>query len=65
VSWQAAVVAPWIVFGRLVVSLVAVPLFVIGFLRKIKLEERLLVEHFGDEYRAYRRDVRALIPFVL
>jgi protein-S-isoprenylcysteine O-methyltransferase Ste14 len=60
----AGLVAVALVHG-LVVSLVAVPLFVIGFLRKIKLEERLLVEHFGDEYRAYRRDVRALIPFVL
>lgn len=35
------------------------------FQRKIQLEERLLVGHFGDEYRDYRRQVRALIPFIL
>jgi protein-S-isoprenylcysteine O-methyltransferase Ste14 len=48
-----------------VASLAAMVLFVAGIARKIVLEERLLVAHFGDEYRDYRRQVRALIPFVL
>ena len=33
--------------------------------RKLRLEELWLTEVFGDEYRRYRNEVRALIPFVL
>jgi protein-S-isoprenylcysteine O-methyltransferase Ste14 len=29
---------------------------------KLRQEERLLIEHFGDEYREYQRKVPALIP---
>lgn len=29
-----------------------------------RLEERKLIERFGDAYRQYRRDVKMLIPFV-
>jgi protein-S-isoprenylcysteine O-methyltransferase Ste14 len=32
---------------------------------KIRAEEKLLTNHFGDTYRNYRRQVAALIPFVL
>lgn len=37
----------------------------LSFLLKYKLEERYLVEEFGDAYRGYRKRVKALIPFVL
>jgi protein-S-isoprenylcysteine O-methyltransferase Ste14 len=33
--------------------------------RKLKLEERWMIETFGDAYVRYRAEVRALIPFVL
>jgi protein-S-isoprenylcysteine O-methyltransferase Ste14 len=46
-------------------ALVALLLAAFCFGRKIQLEERLLVRHFGEEYRDYRRQVRALIPFIL
>lgn len=36
-----------------------------GLWRKLKLEERWMIETFGDAYRRYREKVRALIPFVL
>jgi protein-S-isoprenylcysteine O-methyltransferase Ste14 len=36
-----------------------------AFLIKSRREERLLVQHFPDDYPAYKRDVKALIPFVL
>jgi protein-S-isoprenylcysteine O-methyltransferase Ste14 len=46
-------------------ALIALPLVACCFGRKIQLEERLLIGHFGEEYRDYRRQVRALIPFIL
>ena len=33
--------------------------------RKLKLEERWMIETFGDAYLRYRREVKALIPFLL
>jgi len=32
--------------------------------RKLRLEERYMVETFGDEYRRYREHSAALIPFI-
>jgi len=34
------------------------------FLHKIRLEERVLSQHFGDRYADYRRTAKALIPLV-
>lgn len=36
-----------------------------AYLRKVRMEEAVLLRTFGDEYEAYRRDVRALVPFVV
>jgi protein-S-isoprenylcysteine O-methyltransferase Ste14 len=33
--------------------------------RKLRLEERWMIETFGDEYRRYRERTAALIPFLL
>src|SRR5262245_41196654 len=33
-----------------------------GVVAKVRLEERLLLSHFGDAYQAYRAEVPALIP---
>jgi protein-S-isoprenylcysteine O-methyltransferase Ste14 len=46
-------------------ALLALVLMILGLLRKIAIEERLLERHFGEDYRLYRQQVRALIPFVL
>jgi protein-S-isoprenylcysteine O-methyltransferase Ste14 len=40
-------------------------LMLAAFLIKSRREERLLVQHFPADYPAYKRDVKALIPFVL
>ena len=36
-----------------------------AFLLRIREEEKLLLEEFGGEYEKYRREVRALIPWLL
>ena len=32
--------------------------------RKLRLEERWMIETFGDQYRRYRERTAALIPFI-
>jgi protein-S-isoprenylcysteine O-methyltransferase Ste14 len=39
-------------------------LFLIGFWIKLGQEEELLVRHFPEEYPAYKRRVKALVPFL-
>ena len=34
------------------------------FRMRINIEEKILIEQFGDEYQAYRKRVKGLIPFV-
>jgi protein-S-isoprenylcysteine O-methyltransferase Ste14 len=46
-------------------GVVAVGLATVAFLIKIRLEERWMIEIFGDTYRGYRTEVKALIPFVI
>jgi len=38
---------------------------VIGFWIKLKQEERLMLRHFPDQYPAYQKQVKALVPFVI
>ncbi len=45
-----------------VAALLGLLLLWLGGRVKIGQEERLMIEHFGDEYRAYQRDVPALVP---
>jgi protein-S-isoprenylcysteine O-methyltransferase Ste14 len=35
------------------------------FLLKIRIEEKFLLEEFGEEYARYKREVRGLIPYVV
>lgn len=43
-----------------VTMLLLIPLF----LNRIRMEEGLLIEEFGEEYRSYRETTKKLIPFV-
>jgi protein-S-isoprenylcysteine O-methyltransferase Ste14 len=45
-------------------ALLALVLITAAFLRKIKVEERVLTEQFGDAYRQYQAEVSALLPGV-
>ena len=45
-------------------GIAALVLASVGLWYKAQLEERLMIEHFGDQYRQYRRQVKALIPYV-
>jgi protein-S-isoprenylcysteine O-methyltransferase Ste14 len=46
--------------GGLVIMSALIPIF----LNRIQMEERLLIEEFGDAYRGYRETTRKLIPFI-
>jgi protein-S-isoprenylcysteine O-methyltransferase Ste14 len=46
-------------YGFLILSLL-IPIF----LFRIKMEEDMLTEHFGDEYQVYRKATKKLIPFL-
>ena len=46
-------------------GLVALASITIGFLFKIRTEERFMGEIFGERYARYRAEVPALIPFIV
>jgi protein-S-isoprenylcysteine O-methyltransferase Ste14 len=54
----APVYAPSL-YGFLVMALL-IPII----LFRIKMEEDMLTEHFGDEYKAYRKATKKLVPFL-
>lgn len=39
-------------------------LLILPFLRRIEVEEAMLIEEFSDEYRDYRRTTKRFIPFI-
>jgi len=45
-------------------GLVALALVLTAFLRKVRVEERFMLEAFGGEYARYRREVPALLPWI-
>jgi protein-S-isoprenylcysteine O-methyltransferase Ste14 len=46
-------------------GLVAEAIGFTAWLVKSRTEERFLMEEFGTEYEEYRRQTRALVPFIL
>ncbi len=43
---------------------VGLPIIFVSFWIKFRQEEALMIEHFGDRYRAYVKRVSAIVPFV-
>lgn len=37
----------------------------IGLMYRINVEEKLLVQFFGDEYKKYQKETKKLIPFII
>ncbi|MGC1872731.1 MAG: isoprenylcysteine carboxylmethyltransferase family protein [Acidobacteriaceae bacterium] len=48
-----------------VLNMVEVPVVALAFWLKMRTEERFMLETFGEQYTAYRRHVKALIPHVI
>jgi protein-S-isoprenylcysteine O-methyltransferase Ste14 len=59
-----AVLGTSIATGSFLSFFITFVLFV-AFIIKIRMEEQFLLEEFGEEYARYRREVKALIPFVV
>lgn len=53
------IVTPWQLFVP------AIVLFVIGTEIRVRTEEKMLSERFGEEFRQYKSRVRAYIPFLV
>jgi len=51
-------------FGQLRCWL-SLPLMATAFLIKLKQEEKLLLRHFPQEYPTYKKQVKALVPFIV
>ena len=60
----AAFVGAAIAIGELL-AFVVVGIIGIGLWLKIKAEEEILHEKFGEEYIQFKREVKALIPYIL
>jgi len=52
------IITPWQLFVP------AIVLFVVGTEIRVRTEEKLLADRFGEEFREYKAKVRAYIPFV-
>lgn len=52
-----------VAFGQ-IRGFIGLALAAIGWRLKSRVEERFMTEQFGDEYTAYEREVKALVPFI-
>ncbi|HEY2103782.1 MAG TPA: isoprenylcysteine carboxylmethyltransferase family protein [Chthoniobacterales bacterium] len=57
-------VATVIVLGH-VAGIISIPFVLVSFWIKLRYEEKLMLEKFPNEYAAYQRRVKRLIPFIL
>jgi protein-S-isoprenylcysteine O-methyltransferase Ste14 len=62
-GWIFGMVGSAVALGE-VRGILAVLLFLGAYIRKVRIEEKWLAGHFGQAYINYRKNVKALIPFV-
>jgi protein-S-isoprenylcysteine O-methyltransferase Ste14 len=53
------------IVGGTFASLVVVALVTLALWLKLRIEERFMLETFGEQYASYRQRVKALIPYVI
>jgi protein-S-isoprenylcysteine O-methyltransferase Ste14 len=53
------------IVARELTSALAVVIMAAAYWRKVRMEETVLLHSFGPEYQAYRREVKALVPFII
>ena len=51
-------------FSNLISFCIIVSSIVIGYIHRIRNEEKMLINHFGKEYIDYQNETKKLIPFV-
>ena len=51
-------------FNSLIGFFVSISTFLVVYFFRIKYEEELLLEHFGNEYKNYKKETYRLIPYV-
>ncbi len=59
-----AIVAPAVILNSVPGMLIAATSMALAYYIRIKIEEKALLQHFGDEYKAYIRRTKMLIPYV-
>jgi protein-S-isoprenylcysteine O-methyltransferase Ste14 len=47
------------------IGFIEMAIVILLFIPKIRLEEKLMTENFPDQYSQYRRQVKAIIPFIV
>jgi protein-S-isoprenylcysteine O-methyltransferase Ste14 len=52
------------VYAASVYGFLAMVVMIPIILFRIKMEEKMLADYFGDEYEAYRNTTKRLIPFL-
>ena len=63
-SMLAVICATGVVLTPRQLFVPAVVLFAVGTEIRVRTEEKLLIERFGEEFGSYRRSVHAYIPFL-
>ncbi len=63
-GWLAYLGLAFAFYHPLTSTMVAL-LPIVGLLYRIHIEEKMLVEAFGDRYREYQKRTKRLIPFIL
>jgi len=46
-------------------AIIAILILFIAFFMKIRMEEKFLLEEFGEAYLKYKKEVKSLIPFIM
>ena len=54
----------WVIMLSSLYGLVFVTIGLCGYLYRIRREEEMLVEVFGEEYKEYQRNTKKLIPYI-